>query len=367
MRFHCTVAAVLAMASLISAQTTGATTATSTVTTTVTATATATAAPTGTPATCLPAFDCSTAPKGCLNNGVCSVNKVCKCKPGFGGQDCSLLTCGSPLQEISERQTVPTGQSCTSCDEGFGGFNCNVCQTNDGCNSRPSRSGPFGSEPMVCNKKPEVFYNSYMTCGVYTPELDSLFPGNYSLTVDMDVINKTLQAQLWLDSAEQFYCNIDTCTVATTELNGEVQTKWDCPNLKCNCVKPSKLCGGIPTKTPFNLENTINTLPGPFSLTCPHNSKNCAFFIAGLAGFFPKGLQMVDCDMGECVFPTEMDSSLTKLKETMSLGVIICLGVLGALVLFLIVACSIAKRNQIVLSRTPYTINTEAASLEFRN
>ncbi|KAF9082838.1 hypothetical protein BGX23_012028, partial [Mortierella sp. AD031] len=221
---------------------------------------------------------------------------------------------------------------------------------------------------MVCNKKSEVFYNSYMTCGVSTPELDTFFPGNYSLTIDKDFINKSIRAHMWIDKAEQFFCSFTECTVATTVLDGgQAQTKWDCPGLKCTCIKPSQMCGGLPNPSPILLNVVLETLKGPFSLTCAHNSRDCAFFFAGLAGFFPDGLKMVDCDMGECVFPSEMISALTTVNSSMAVGVIVGLAILGALILFLIVVCSMAKRNQLILSRAPYSINTEAASLEFRN
>ncbi|KAF9101084.1 hypothetical protein BGX27_000111, partial [Mortierella sp. AM989] len=286
---------------------------------------------------------------------------------GFGGNDCSLLTCGSPLTEPSQRPTVAANASCTQCDTGFGGFNCNVCQTDAACQSKPpSRTSIFGNENMVCNKKTEVFYNSFMTCAVRAPELTGFFPGNYTLTVDMDVSNRTVYAQLWLGQTEQFYCSIPDCTIATTDKDGLIQTKWDCPVLNCRCLTPTLMCGGVPGPA-ISLGNVINTLKGPFSLICPQNSTDCDFFIADLSGFFPTGLKMVDCDLGECVFPSEMNSSVAAVKTSMATGVIICLAILGALVLFLVVTCSIARRNQLILSRAPYTLNTEAASLEFRN
>ncbi|KAF9956855.1 hypothetical protein BGZ65_002419 [Modicella reniformis] len=256
---------------------------------------------------------------------------------------------------------------CSKCDDGFGGFNCNACQTDAACQSKPpSRTSFLGNENMVCNKNPEVYYSAYMTCSVRTPELESFFPGNYSLTLDLNPVNKTVNAQVWLDATEQFYCNAPKCTLSTTEKNGVVQTKWDCPVLNCKCILPTMMCGGVPGPV-ITLGNTINSLHGPFSLTCPHNSKSCDFFIADLAGFFPTGLKMEDCNLGECVFPSEIQSSITKVKGTMAPGVIACLAILGALVLFLMVVCAVARRKQVVLSRTPYTLNAEAASLEFRN
>ncbi|KAG0046815.1 hypothetical protein BGZ83_008010 [Gryganskiella cystojenkinii] len=323
--------------------------------------------PTTSPQTCIPQYDCSTSPKGCLNNGICQ-GQTCKCKAGFGGPDCGLLSCGDALTDPSQRPTVAANTgSCTTCSNEFGGFNCNVCESDKACQAKTaSRTSFLGDEKMVCNKKPEVFYESFMSCSVRAPELTGFFPGNYTLTVDLDVINKTVDAQLWLGQAEQFYCSIPNCTIATTEDKGVIATTWKCPTLNCKCLTPSLMCGGVPGPV-ITIGETINSLKGPFSLTCPHDSKDCAFFIGDLAGFFPTGLQMVDCDMGECVFPSEEQSSLTSVKTKMATGIIVCLAILGALVLFLIVVCSIAKRNQIILSRTPYTLNTEAASLEFRN
>ncbi|KAF9582043.1 hypothetical protein BGW38_000738 [Lunasporangiospora selenospora] len=352
--------AALAVAGFVSAQTTTTTRQTGTGTSAV-------VSPTSTPPpTCIPEYDCSTSPKGCLNNGVCQ-GKTCKCMPGFGGNDCSQLSCGSPLTDPSQRPTVKKGEPCSQCDDGFAGFNCNVCQTDAGCRSKPpARTSFLGNEAMVCNKKPEVFYNSFMNCKVNTPELTAFFPGNYTLTMDLDVTNKTVNAQLWLGQTEQFYCTVPNCTISTTELSGVIKTKWDCPTLHCKCLLPTVMCGGIPGSI-VTLGGTIDTLKGPFSLTCPHNSKDCDFFIGDLDGLFPTGLKMEDCDSGECVFESEMQSELQRLEAKMPAGIIACLAILGALVLFLIVVCSIARRNQIIMRCTPYVLNTEAASLEFRN
>ncbi|KAG0330586.1 hypothetical protein BG000_011675 [Podila horticola] len=354
---------LVAMTAIVSGQVT--TTTTTTVTTTATVTGTPTATP---PPLCIPEYDCSSNPKGCLNNGVCG-GKTCNCMPGFGGNDCGLLACGSPLTDSSQRATVAAGASCASkCDAGFGGFNCNICQTDDACSSKlPSRSSFLGNENMVCNKKPQAFYNSFMSCAVNAPELTGFFPGNYTLTLDLDVKNTTVNAQLWLGPSEQFFCKAPVCSLSTLNDNGVIKTKWDCPTLTCTCIEPTVMCGGVPGPV-ITLGNTINALKGPFSLTCPQGSKECDFFIGDLDGFFPTGLKMVDCDLGECIFPSEIDDSVTNVdKKALSPGIIACLAILGLVILTLIVICSVAKRRQVVLSRTPYTLNTEAASLEFKN
>ncbi|KAI9240579.1 MAG: hypothetical protein BYD32DRAFT_391687 [Podila humilis] len=339
---------------------------TTTVVATATTTTTVTTSATPTPQTCIPPYDCSSNPKGCLNNGECT-GQTCTCMPGFGGSDCSLLACGSPLIDPSQRATVPAGGSCTQCDDGFGGFNCNICETDAACQSKaPSRTSFMGNEKMVCNKKPEAFYDTFMSCAVQEELLTSLFPGNYTLTLDLDVKNTTVHAQLWLGQAEQFFCRAPNCTLATLNDNGVIKTKWDCPTLACTCIEPTVLCGGIAGPV-ITLGNTINALKGPFSLTCPQGSKDCDFLIGDLDGFFPTGLKMVDCDLGECVFPSEMQSTVTNVDNKMASGVIACIAILSTLVAVLVVICSIAKRRQIVLSRTPYALNTEAASLEFKN
>ncbi|KAF9416956.1 hypothetical protein BGZ76_004573, partial [Entomortierella beljakovae] len=361
MRFQFSLVVAMAVSAVVTAQNTTKTTVTATSTVTVTSTATASPQP-----VCQPLYDCSTSPMGCLNSGVCQ-GSTCKCMPGFGGNDCSLLACGSPLIEASQRPTADKGDSCKTCDDGFAGFNCNVCQSDAGCQSRAaSRTSLLGSENMVCNKKSEVFYNSYMNCAVRAPELTGFFPGDYTLTLDLDVNNKTAYAQLWLGKTEQFYCSIPDCTIATTNKDGAIQTKWDCPVLNCKCLTPTLMCGGIPGP-PIQLGDVINNLKGPFSLTCPEGKNNCQFYIDDMSAIFPSGLQMEDCDRGECVFPSEMNSSVTNVESKMATGVIVCLAIIGALIIFLIVVCSIARRRQLILSRTPYTLNTEAASLEFRN
>ncbi|KAF9566441.1 hypothetical protein EC968_003752 [Mortierella alpina] len=272
------------------------------VTTTATVTATAATIPTGTPPVCVPQFDCSSSPK---------TDAGCQAKP-------------------------------------------------------PSRFSLLGNENMVCNKKPEVFHNAFVSCPVRAPELSGLFPGDHVLTIDLNPVNKSIHGQLWLNKAQQFFCQMPDCTVATTDDGGVISTKWECPVLQCSCIEPSLMCGGIPGP-PLSLKGAINGLKGPFALSCPHNSKDCDFFIDDLKGFFPTGLKLADCDTGECVYPSEMQSSLTAVRNTLAPGVIASLGILGAIIALLVVVCVRARRSQLALMRLPYTINTDAASLQFRD
>ncbi|KAG0040416.1 hypothetical protein BGZ82_002839 [Podila clonocystis] len=203
-----------------------------------------------------------------------------------------------------------------------------VCQTDAACQPKtPSRTSFIGNEKKVCNKQPEAFYNTFMSCAVKEDPLSGFFLGNYTLTLDLDVKNTTVHAQLWQGPAELF-CITQTCTLATLNESDVIKTKWECPTLSC--------------------------------------SKDCDFFIADLDGVFPTGLKIVDCDLGECVFPSEMQSTVTDVDKKIALGVIVCIAILAALVAALVVICAVAKHRQLVLNRTPHILNTEAPSLEFR-
>ncbi|KAG0344133.1 hypothetical protein BG004_004708 [Podila humilis] len=349
---------IAAQGTLPTTTTTVIATATATTTTTVTATATPL------PQTCIPSYDCSTSPKGCMNSGTCD-GKTCKCLAGFGGPDCALLSCGSPLIDPDQRSTVASGQSCPACEAGFGGLNCNVCETDEGCQSKPpSRTSFMGDEKMICNKKPEAFFRTFMSCKVNTEALQALFPGDQSLTLDLDVMNKTVNAALWMNKIEQFYCFAPSCEIGSTNENGVIKTKWQCPDLKCSCITNAAMCSGTVGSI---VRGAINDIKGAFSLTCAEGSKDCDFFISALDGLFPTGLNMEDCTRGECVFTSEIQSTVTNIESKMSAGIIAFIAVICLLVLALIIICFIARRRQLVLSRTPYTLNTEAASLEFRN
>ncbi|KAF9432002.1 hypothetical protein BGZ76_011422 [Entomortierella beljakovae] len=332
--------------------------------TTTTATLSSTSTPT--PLSCVPEYNCATSPKGCLNNGQCNSGK-CKCLAGFGGSDCGQLACGSPLKDPLLRPTVPINGTCATCDDGYSGINCNVCQNDNACTAASPRKSFFDDEKMVCNKKPNVFLNTYMNCAVRAPELLSLFPGTYTASINMDVTNKTLRAQVWRGQEEQVFCSATECAVKSKYVDGKIQSAWDCPNISCGCIMPSTICGGLPDSF-LELEDLVKTLGGSLAITCTEGSTDCTLLLSEIVALFPDGITISDCDMGECVFPSEMISTvIAPEKSSLSTGVIVCLAILGAILIALITICAIARKNQLTLRQAPYTFCTEAASLEFRN
>lgn len=128
----------------------------------------------------------------CANYG--SVNgSSCACPVGFGGATCSQPACGGNIFQGTSRSLTPlsngangtsfaniTAAGC-SCQDGWTGTSCNVCQTSQACQSGFSSvsqvsagSLPFGASPtpdgqnstLVCNNAPRVYAAGEMSCQV---------------------------------------------------------------------------------------------------------------------------------------------------------------------------------------------------------
>ena len=105
-------------------------------------------------------FDCHLKANPCMNWAGCSdVDGRCECPIGFGGNDCGQVRCGSPARGLD--RPLRTGPSC-KCDDGWGGINCNICQTDQACDSIvPSKRngtcynsvGPVHKNELLCDIK----------------------------------------------------------------------------------------------------------------------------------------------------------------------------------------------------------------------
>jgi len=128
--------------------------------------------------------------QSCQNYGTQN-GSVCACPPGFGGNTCSQPSCGGNLFQGLNRTLVPaplnnstfpntTSAGC-SCQAGWIGTGCNVCQTTNACQiayaaatgtngtsaSSVASSGQTGqNDTMVCNTKPQVYAAGEMSCDV---------------------------------------------------------------------------------------------------------------------------------------------------------------------------------------------------------
>ncbi|KAK7688928.1 hypothetical protein QCA50_007619 [Cerrena zonata] len=287
---------------------------------------------------------------GCANYG--SQNgSSCACPVGFGGSTCSQPACGGNIFQGTSRSLTPlsngsngtsfanlTAAGC-SCEDGWTGTGCNVCQTAQACQSGFSSvsqvsagSLPLGASPvptgqnstLVCNNAPKVYAAGEMSCQVNNPTLQALYPListlNILRTVDPSLTplpnvtgfgtNGTMYAQLFYDGEEQFYCASDSCVQSQDASSGS--SAYKCNNLKCTCIPNATFCGGVPIT---NLTTTINMLSGAVSISCdaPSSSNNmatCSFQQATINSVFGSaGLSLNGCTFGECVRQSVIDTA----------------------------------------------------------
>ncbi|KNC99970.1 uncharacterized protein SPPG_05345 [Spizellomyces punctatus DAOM BR117] len=258
-------------------------------------TVTVTATPSPQPSTCPVCFNCNT--QGCKNFGTCK-GAVCSCIDGFGGQDCSETTCGSPNQ-APENRAIRAANSTCQCDDGFTGVNCNVCTRNDVCKGKP---GSPAGQTLVCNKDSVTWKESHSYCEVTEPLLKTVYPLDSYVTFDRNLGTGEAYGILWYTGIEQFACKATDCSqdrLADT-------MKFKCSTLKCNCDPKAAFCGG-PGKS-IDLSGPVNGASGGLEYTCPRSSNgtgDCHLKFEFLAGIFPSGIRLSNCMHGECALPSD--------------------------------------------------------------
>lgn len=128
----------------------------------------------------------------CENYGV-SFDSSCSCPPGLGGSTCSSPACGGNIFQGTQRNLI-SGSTATSfgnltssgcsCQDGWTGTGCNVCQgatscqsafaaangTSSSLSSSSGLGGLDGSEglnsTLTCNTQPQVWAAGEMSCQV---------------------------------------------------------------------------------------------------------------------------------------------------------------------------------------------------------
>lgn len=119
----------------------------------------------------------------CENYGFIN-GSSCACPTGFGGSDCAQPACGGDLFQGSRRPVASpqpgssfanlTAAGC-SCESGWTGTTCSVCQTPDAClDAFNAASGSSNAIPgmtglnntMVCSNSARVWAAGQMSCQV---------------------------------------------------------------------------------------------------------------------------------------------------------------------------------------------------------
>ncbi|KAI0345048.1 hypothetical protein BDW22DRAFT_1353889 [Trametopsis cervina] len=307
----------------------------------------------------------------CSNYGVVN-GSSCACPPGFGGPDCSQPACGGNIFQGSSRSLVPaptssnafaniTAAGC-SCENGWTGIGCNVCQTAQVCQAgfaavSSASSSSVGlpgtqNDTLTCNTTPRVYAAGQMSCGVQNPTLQSLFPLDSTLNI-LRTLNSTftplpnvtgfgtsgsLYVQLLYAGEEQFYCAADSC--AQTIGNSTGDSDWNCQNLRCTCIPGTAFCGAVSSA---NLTNILDGLNGGVEITCNDDSGTigCAFKQTLINQVFGStGLTLTGCTFGECVRQAFIDTASSNSTSSdpgshgssLSGGVIAGLAVVGSLI-----------------------------------
>ncbi|EST08682.1 ABC transporter-like protein [Kalmanozyma brasiliensis GHG001] len=266
------------------------------------------------------------------------------CPPGLtsaNGTACNAATCNSTFVAPDARVPKPTSdRQCSSCDAGFGGVNCNVCQSAGSCQARKSSLGLntpnalFGqNETLVCHKQPSAVHTTYIDCNVNQLTVNGVYPGEMRMTLSKTYKpdsfsetglaswpqeSNTALSQVWLNGVEQFYCQAAGCSAKNSSSTLSPQgdpvlgsSLWTCTSLQCYCIPGTAMCGA----GSLDLSPVINKLNGTLTMPCdyvdPNNAtatSHCAFRGELLNNFLGEGgLPLDNCQFGSCITQSDLD------------------------------------------------------------
>ena len=197
------------------------------------------------PEDCPPCFNCNLEDFVCQQFANCTkASGKCACPPGFGGDDCSRPLCGS-LADGKDRLPRGGPEPC-KCKEGWTGVNCNVCETDQAC--RPLV--PDNPDGAVCHREGLVVKENYQMCNITNRKILQMLKEKIpQATFSCNDERKECNFQFWVDQLESFYCALDTCEWKSEATDKRNITRYECENLRCECVSGRFLCGA---------ENSVN-------------------------------------------------------------------------------------------------------------
>ncbi|KAI1502531.1 hypothetical protein F5X99DRAFT_157626 [Biscogniauxia marginata] len=276
------------------------------------------------PSDCPPCFNCLLPAYECSQYAQCNeYNGKCECPEGFGGDDCSVPTCGSLAR--GKDRPIRSGDTC-ECDEGWTGINCNVCTENKACDAL-METGDGG----VCYQNGEVVQKNHQMCDVTNEKILSMLDGKIpqaTFTCDKEV--GFCDFQFWIDRAESFYCHLENCDSSADFTSDQNSTFYKCPDVQCSCIKDQFLCGadGSVDLTDFLRES----VEGPATFECLQQNggvNECHFKEPALdwmvsSIFGDKSIELT-CRSGECLYHTNVpgyERPIKKINTPLIAGVI---------------------------------------------
>ncbi|KAJ5092954.1 ABC transporter G family member [Penicillium angulare] len=265
------------------------------------------------PSDCPPCFNCQLDSYNCTQFSACNgYNGKCSCPAGFGGDDCSVPTCGSLAD--GENRPPRTGDKC-DCKEGWGGINCNVCQEDSACDAMM----PEGKDG-VCYKEGVTVKQNFQMCDVTNKKIvDQLGNKKPQVTFSCEAEDQTCNFQFWVDNKESFYCALDTCNWdMETDVDANT-TSYRCETLQCKCVPGRFLCGENGSidlgafldqeiKGPASFE-TKSTSQGSKSIFSEPNMNGL------ISAVFGDPSISLTCNSGECLYRTDLPGYKRPIKK----------------------------------------------------
>ncbi|KAL3475151.1 hypothetical protein BJX99DRAFT_162413 [Aspergillus californicus] len=266
------------------------------------------------PADCPPCFNCQLDAFNCTQYASCDrYSGQCLCPPGFAGEDCSTPVCGS----LPDRQRPPRQDKYCSCDDGWEGINCNVCQTDNACNALM----PTG-EDGVCYQQGVTVKENFQMCDVTNKKiLDMLGDQKPQVTFSCNDEDKSCNFQFWIDQAESFYCGLDTCKWGLETEYNKNSTNYQCDNIQCSCIPGRKLCGegGF-----VDIGELLDTIRGPATFssvsTVGGDENDGSKFKEPVLDDLVKSIFgdpsiTLNCNSGECLYRTDVPGYVRPVKK----------------------------------------------------
>ncbi|KAJ5915822.1 ABC transporter G family member [Penicillium verhagenii] len=265
------------------------------------------------PDDCPPCFNCQLDSYNCTHSAPCNkYNGKCSCPAGFGGDDCSVPTCGSLADGVN--RPPRTGDTC-ECKDGWGGINCNVCLQDSACNAMM----PEGQDG-VCYKSGVTVKQNFQMCDVTNRKiLDQLGSQKPQVTFSCDASDHTCNFQFWVDQKESFYCGLDTCD-SSLETNYDTNTtSYKCENVQCKCVPGRFLCGQDGSIDLGDFLDQVIKGPATFQTIFDSQGSKSVFSEPQMNGLisavFGDPTISLSCNAGECLYKTDLPGYQRPIKK----------------------------------------------------